>query len=97
MKEPSGLGPILIGYGFLLLGIMIAVYASRKGPIRPGVQPASPMLGMFVSGLWVGLVLGGLGLIFYASTLTGFVTVGVILGARLLATRASRPGRGEGS
>lgn len=97
MSEASGLGPILMGYGFLLLGVLIAAYATRRGRLRPRVEPGIPTGSLFMTGLWAGLILGGLGLLFYVSPLTGFVTVGLMLGARLLAPRARRQRNGEGS
>lgn len=100
MREGSDLGPILLGYGFVILGVLIAAYCSKKGALPRGSLPAgNPFKVMFLNGLWIGLILGGLGSIFFVSFLTGLITVVILLAARFAAAKGrnkkkERLGRG---
>lgn len=98
MRGTPELGPILLGYGFVILGVLIAAYCARKGALLRGSPPAgNPFKAMFLNGLWVGLILGGLGSIFFVSTATGLITVLILIAARFAAVKRQnkeRPGRG---
>lgn len=100
MRDGSDLGPILLGYGFVILGVLIAAYCARKGALPQGSPPAgNPFKVMFLNGLWMGLILGGLGSIFFVSPLTGVITVLILIAARFAVAKGKnknkeRPGGG---
>lgn len=88
MKGSFAVGPVLVGYGFVILGVLIAAYCTRREAFFQGFsRPGAPFKAMFLTGLWVGLVLGGLGSIFYVSPLTGLITLGILIVARFVIKR----------
>jgi hypothetical protein len=93
LSDSGGMGPILMGYGFVILGVLIAAYASKRIKLMRASPPASPSGPMFMTGLWVGLILGGLGSIFYVSPSTAVLTVVILLAARWAAARGKGKGR----
>lgn len=83
MNGSTAMGPILMGYGFVVLGVLIAAYCTKRGGFLKGSPPAgNPFKAMFITGLWAGLILGGLGAIFHVSPLTGVITVVFLIAAR---------------
>jgi len=88
LKGAPVLGPILLGYGFVILGVLIAAYSTKRaGFLQGSSPPGNPFKAMFLTGLWVGLILGGLGSIFYVSPVAGVITVGILIAGRFLIPR----------
>jgi hypothetical protein len=88
LKGAPALGPILLGYGFVILGVLIAAYSTRRTGFLLGSAPlGNPFRAMFLTGLWAGLILGGLGSIFYVSPLAGVITVGILIAGKVLIPR----------
>ncbi|MEJ5377355.1 MAG: hypothetical protein WHX93_12310 [bacterium] len=88
MTWNASMGPVLLGYGFVVLGVLIAAYSTRRGGLLRASSSAGNAFGaMFITGLWVGLILGGLGSIFYVSPLTGVLTLSILIAARLAMIR----------
>lgn len=84
MKGASVVGPLLLGYGFVILGVLIAAFGTKRGGfLQDPSDAANPFKVMFLTGLWVGLILGGLGSIFYVSPVSGVITLGILIAARL--------------
>jgi len=81
--------PIAIGFVFLILGSLLASWLTRGGggSARRRLAARNPFLAMFLTGLWIGLMLGGLGIIFHASPLTGVFTGTILIAARFLTRR----------
>ena len=89
----AGLPPIVLGFIFLILGALLAFWItsksrglSRTGPVQ------NPFLLMFGTGLWIGLMLGGLGMIFHAFFATGMATALILVSAWFL-NRRRRQGK----
>jgi len=86
----AGLPPIVLGFIFLILGALLAswITSRSRGLSRTGAAPVqNPFLLMFGTGLWIGLMLGGLGMIFHASFATGMATALILVSAWFLNRR----------
>ncbi len=96
MKTPESMGAVLLGYGFVVLGVLLAAYATRKGGfLTSSSPPGKPFGAMFLTGLWVGLILGGLGSIFYVSPSSGMATVVILVAGRFAIRRWKNKERGN--
>ncbi len=91
MKE---FGSIIMGYGFMLAGVAMGAFVSRKRLLGPEGMARNPMAGLFLTGMWLGLILGGLGLVFNSSFWAGIITCLVLILAALSAKRAGLLKRG---
>jgi O-antigen ligase len=86
-----------LGFLFLIAGALLAFWVSTQIVKPPERRPAllqNPLVGLFATGLWVGLMLGGLGILFSRSTAAGLMAVAILVGARLALWFRTR-GRGK--
>jgi len=84
MSQPGGIPPIAIGFVFLILGALLAAWvtaAVRRPPAERPPPLSNPFLMMFATGLWIGLMVGGLGMIFHSSPSAGFLVIAILLAA----------------
>jgi hypothetical protein len=87
-------GSIIMGYGFMLAGVAMGAFVSRKRLLSSQSIPRDPTVGLFLTGMWLGLILGGLGLVFHGSFWAGIITSLVLIMAAFSAKRAGRLKRG---
>lgn len=74
---------VIIGYVFMIAAVAMAAFFSKKGLLNRESLARDPMAGMFLTGISLGLILGGLGLIFQGSFWAGIVTSGIVILAAL--------------
>lgn len=83
----QAISPVMLGYAFMGAGVLLGAIAFKKGFTSPSGLARNPFSALFLTGMWLGLLLGGLGLVFHGSFVSGLITAAILILAGVLGMR----------